>query len=81
MTPRCCGGCLRRENIGSPYFLDVKFAEDAEFHAKIRYTIPLSWCHSFDPAAPIGENEGDDNLPVVQGGLSKFTSNESPICL
>lgn len=60
---------LHRKSIGSPLFLDVKYAEDADFHAKIRYTIPLSWCHSFDPDKPVGENEGDDNLPVVQGGL------------
>ena len=67
LTTRC--GCWHRANIGSPHFLDVKFAEDAEFHAKIRYTIPLSWCHSFDTGASIGVKEGDDNLPVVQGGL------------
>jgi hypothetical protein len=53
--------------LHSENFLDVKFAEDADFHAKIRYTVALAWCHSFDPGKPIGE--ADEILPVVQGGL------------
>ena len=57
------------KNIGSPHFLDVMFDPAAEYHATIRYTIPLEWCHSYDPSQPIGTAEGDDNLPVVQGGL------------
>jgi hypothetical protein len=52
-----------------PQLLDVQFADDAGYHAKVRYTIPLAWCHSFNPDLPLGVEDGDDNLPVVQGGL------------
>eukprot|EP01043_Picozoa_sp_COSAG02_P055903 COSAG02_NODE_6553_length_3500_cov_1.405763_2_plen_176_part_00 len=55
--------------IGNPQLIDVKFDSAADYHAKIRYTIPLAWCHSFDPDKPIGTEDGDDNLPIVQGGL------------
>jgi uncharacterized protein (TIGR00369 family) len=56
-------------SIGNPLLIDVKFDSAADYHAKIRYTIPLAWCHSFNPDKPIGIKDGDDNLPVVQGGL------------
>ena len=56
-------------SIGSPLLIDVKFDSAADYHAKIRYTIPLAWCLSFEPDKPIGTEDGEDNLPVVQGGL------------
>jgi hypothetical protein len=58
-----------RESVGSYELLDVQLEEKADYTVRVRYTVPLSWCHSFDPAKPIGKNEGDSNLPVAQGGL------------
>jgi hypothetical protein len=54
-----------RKNIGNYYLLDVRLEENADYHVRVKYEVPLDWCHSFDPSLPIGTG----NLPVAQGGL------------
>ena len=39
--------------------------EGSVYHLRMLYTIPIEFCHSYDPTEPI---EGD-NLGVCQGGL------------
>jgi hypothetical protein len=52
-----------RAAVGHYHVLDVRVDPAAAFHARVRYEVPLAWCHSFDPGAPLGTAEGDSNLP------------------
>ena len=58
-----------RESVGSYELLDVQLEGEVAYTVRVRYTVPLSWCHSFDPAQPIGKDEGDANLPSHRAGL------------
>ena len=57
--------CISTQQEGFTYPTAQAFSSfDAPYNYKAKYTIPLSWCHSYNELVPLDHT----NAPIAQGG-------------
>ena len=53
-----------KKNVGNWQVQQVQMGIGKTWNYRVRYTVPLDWCHSYDQREPLSA----ENRPIAQGG-------------